>query len=78
VTLVIEGHHETSSKTTIELQLKLIGKNVFDTIVRYAFKGESLVAHVQQKKPLLVQKHVLAWLRFAQKYTNWSIYHRKV
>ena len=45
-----------------------------DVIMRHALRWEGLVARVRQKKLLLTRKHVLAWLRFAQRYASWIIH----
>ena len=45
-----------------------------NTIVRCTLRWEGLVAMVQQRKPLLTRKHVLARLRFSQRYAKWTIH----
>ena len=42
--------------------------------MKCALKWEGLAARMQQKKRLLTRKHVIAWLRFAQRYANWTIH----
>jgi hypothetical protein len=38
-----------------------------------ALRAKGLVAHAQQKKPFLAHRHVLARLRFACRYANWTV-----
>jgi hypothetical protein len=60
-----------------DLELYLQQQNnfdlLFDIIVRRALREVGLGAQVQQRKPFLSCKHVLACLRLAQKYENWTI-----
>ena len=46
---------------------------LFDIIVRCALRKAGLGAQVQQSKPFLSRIHVLARVRFAQRYENWTI-----
>jgi hypothetical protein len=41
--------------------------------VRGALREVGLSAQMQQRKLFLTRKHVLARLRFAQRYENWTI-----
>jgi hypothetical protein len=41
--------------------------------MRRALREVGLDAQVQQRKPFLSRKHVLALLRFAQRYENWTV-----
>ena len=41
--------------------------------MRHALREARSGAQVQQKKPFLSYKHVLACLRFAQRYENWTV-----
>jgi hypothetical protein len=72
VTLTTEGRLGSASTITKELQSKTC-KLFSDIIVRCALREVGLGAQVQQRKPLLSCKHVLACLRFAQRYENWII-----
>lgn len=72
VSLLTEGRLKTATKTAAQLQ-EVTGKFVSAITVRRALREEGLAARVQWKKPLLKRKHVLARLRFAQKYENWTI-----
>jgi hypothetical protein len=71
VTLVIEGRLGALSATT--KQLRFEGILLFDITGRCALREVGLGAQVQQRKPFLSRKHVLACLRFAQRYENWTI-----
>ena len=44
-----------------------------DIIVRHALREVELGAQVQQRKSFMSCKHVLARLRSAQRYENWTI-----
>ena len=41
--------------------------------MRRALREATLRAHVQQRKSFMSRKHVLACMRFAQRYENWTI-----
>ena len=72
VTLVTEGWLGTTSAKTKQLRSKTC-KLLFDITARRTLREVGLGAQVQQRKPFLSRKHVLAHLRFAQRYENWSI-----
>ena len=72
-TLVIEGRLGTTSAIAKQLWSK-ISKLLFGITVRRVLREG---AQVQQRKPFMICEHVLARLRFAQKYENWTIDDRK-
>jgi len=72
VHLVSVGCLKTASATAKQLQEKT-RKHFSDITLRHALKEAGLGACVQQKKPLLVKRHVLARLSFAHKYKNWTV-----
>ena len=69
VTLVTEGRLGTAFATTKQLQSKTC-KLLSDIIVRHAFREVGLGAQMQQMKLNPSCKHILARLRFAQRYEN--------
>ena len=72
VTLWPQGRLGAVFATTIQLWYETC-KLFSNIIVRCAFKNARLGAQVQQWKSFLSRKHVLAHLRFAQRYENWTI-----
>ena len=65
--LLTENRLGVASKRVAKIQNESY-KNVSDTIVKRVVRWEGLAARLQQKKPLLIRKHVLARLRFARRY----------
>ena len=72
VTLVIEGQFGIAYWTTKQLGHK-ISRLLFDITVRRVLIEARLGAQVQQMKPFLSCKHVLACVSFSQRYENWTI-----
>jgi hypothetical protein len=72
VHLVTAGCLKTTSATAKQLREK-IGKHFSYVTLRRALREAALGACVQQKKPLLAKRHVLARLNFAHKYKNWTV-----
>jgi transposase len=72
VHLVTAGRLKTASAAAKQLREKT-GKHFSDITLRRALREAGLGACVQQKKPLLAKRHVLARLSFAHKYKNWTV-----
>lgn len=72
VHLVIAGCLKTASAAAKQLREKT-GKHFSDITLRHGLREAGLGACVQQKKPLLAKRHVLARLNFAHKYKNWTV-----
>ena len=70
--LVTAGRLKTASAVAKQLREKT-GKHFSDMTLRRALREVGLSACVQQKKPLLAKRHVLARLNFAHKYKNWTV-----
>ena len=51
--------------------------NYSNITMRRALRDIHLIAQVQQKKPFLTYSHLLARLRFAHMYANWTIFEWK-
>lgn len=72
VHLVTAGCLKTASAAAKQLREKT-GKHFSDITLRCGLREAGLGACVQQKKPLLAKRHVLARLSFAHKYKNWTV-----
>jgi hypothetical protein len=72
VTFVTQGRFRIAYATTKQHRSKTC-KLLFDIIVRRALREVAVCAQVQQRKPIQSRKHVLACLRFTQRYENWTI-----
>lgn len=71
VHLVTAGGVKTASAAAREIRNQS-GEFFSNITLRRAFREAGLVARVQQKKPLLAKKHILARLNFAHRYKNWT------
>ena len=72
ITLVTKGWLGTASATTKQLRLGTC-KFLSNITMRHALREVALGAQVLQRKAFLSCNHVLACLRFAQRYENWTI-----
>lgn len=72
VHLVTAGCLKMASAAAKQLREKT-GKHFSDITLRRGLREAGLGACVQQKKPLLAKRHVLARLSFAHKYKNWTV-----
>ena len=70
--LVTAGCLKTASAAAKQFREKT-SKYFSDITLRHALREAGLDASVQQKKPLLIKRHVLARLSFAYKYKNWTV-----
>ena len=71
-TLVTESRPGIASATTKQLQSET-SKFLSNNTMRHALREAGLGAQVQQRKSFFSHKHVLARLRFAQRYEIWTI-----
>ena len=72
VTLVTEGRLGIACAAKKQVRYETC-KLLFGITVRCALREAGLGAQVQQMKSLMSRKHVLAHLRLAQRYENWTI-----